>query len=80
MSEQYARLENGQPRTARDHTAAWDRLTSIGDATEDARAAITRFCQSKRITFASLEALGARVFRHQDIGYCLAYGGSNGTE
>ena len=79
MSDRYTHLENGQPRTARDHTAAWDRLTPIGAAAEDVRAAITSFCESKRISFTALEALGTRVFRHQDIAYCLAYRGSNGN-
>ena len=77
MSE-YARVAREQSRTVRDHTAVWNRLTPIGNAADEARAAIARFCEQKRIGFDALEALGTRVVQ-RDAGYCLAYGGSNGN-
>ena len=74
----YARLAGEKPRTVRDHTDLWNRLTPIGSASDDVRAAIGRFCESKRIAFAALEQLGTRTVR-RDIGQCLAYAGSNGN-
>jgi putative DNA primase/helicase len=63
----------------RDHTPLWDRLTPIGIADDDARAAVARFCEGKRISFGALEQLGTRIKRHHDLGYCLVYAGSNGN-
>jgi hypothetical protein len=77
VTDQYAHLNNGSG-SVRDHTATWDRLRPIGDAVE-AQDAIASFCERKRITFASLEALGTRVRRDHDVGYRLAWGGSNGN-
>ena len=74
----YARVEREQSRTVRDHTERWNQLTPIGQADDEARTAITRFCESKRITFDALERLGTRVTR-RDVGYCLAYAGGNGN-
>jgi hypothetical protein len=76
----YSHLEREQPkRKPVDHTARWDQLRPIGNADAATRAEIERFCASKRIAFADLEALGARGYRDHDKGYCLAYGGSNGN-
>ena len=66
-----------EPRSARDHTELWERLRTIPNAPDDVRAAITRFCETKLITTAALEAMGARVTR-REVGWCLAFAGSNG--
>ena len=84
MSDRYASLARKQPRVPRDHTARWNRLTPVGDAAGNARAEIESFCARKRITFEAIEALGARVIRNPSVyrdpvGWCLAYGGSNGN-
>jgi hypothetical protein len=73
----YAHLGNGSG-PVRDLTAVWDRLRPIGEA-DEAREAVEQFCAGKRITFASLEALGTRVRRDPDVGYLLAYAGTNGN-
>jgi hypothetical protein len=79
VSDDYARLARERPSKVRDWTATWNRLRLISDAPEAARDAIASFCLRKRITVDSLEALGARIYRHHDYGYCLAYAGSNGN-
>jgi hypothetical protein len=68
-------LRNGRPRNVRDHTAAWNRLAPIADASPTALAAVEAFCDRKRITVAALEALGTRVTHRGDMGLCLAYAG-----
>jgi hypothetical protein len=80
-ADRYAHLERDQQaeRKVVDHTARWDRLAPIGAAGDDARAHIERFCATKRITFAALEQLGARVEHRGDQGRCLAYAGTNGN-
>lgn len=77
MSETYARLARTQTRTFRDHTATWERLRPIGQASQSARVGIERFCEGKRITFGALEELGARVKTQHDYGPYLAYAGWN---
>jgi hypothetical protein len=78
-TDRYAHLEDEQPRTVRDHTARWNQLRPIGAADAATRVEIERFGARKRITLDALEALEARGYRHPDLGYCLAYGGSNGN-
>jgi hypothetical protein len=80
MSAAYERLEREvrKPRPMHDWTSVWDRLTPIANANDAARVDIARFLKRKRITFEALEALGTRVVNRGDIGYCLAYAGTNG--
>jgi AAA domain len=76
----YSHFEQVQPpRMVRDHTSVWNQLTAIGQAGDEARNALVRFCQSKRISVEALEQLGACIARRSDIGYCLAYAGTNGN-
>ena len=75
----YGRLARDRPRTVRDWTERWNQLRPIGEADERARDELERFCERKRIEVAALEALGARVWRHEDRGYCLAFAGGTAT-
>ena len=77
VSTTYERMANERPQNARDHTVLWERLAPIAAASEEARAAVAQFCERKLITVAALEAMGTRVTR-REIGWCLAFGGSNG--
>lgn len=74
----YDRLARDRPRTVSDWTERWNQLHPISEADERARDELERFCERKRIEVAALEALGARVWRHKDFGYCLAFA-SNGN-
>jgi AAA domain len=74
----YSRLRNDRPRTVPDLTAKWQRFTTFAAAGEEPRTAVARFCERKLISVESLEALGTRVMRHHDYGWCLAYAGDNG--
>ena len=78
--QRYAQLEREQRGTVRDHSQQWNRLIPIGQAGEDARAALVAFCERKRVTVGAFEAMGARIIRRDDHGgYCLAYSGNNGN-
>ena len=74
----YARIRQERPRQIRDLTADWERLRTIATVTDQARAAVTQFCERKLITIEALEALNARVMRHHDYGWCLAFAGHSG--
>lgn len=73
----YSQLAAGLARTATDHTARWQQLRTIGAAPEEARAPLARFCEAKLITVEAFEAMGARLFRHHEYGWCLAFAGAN---
>jgi hypothetical protein len=79
MPVSYAHVEREKPRTIRDHTSVWNQLIPITQAGDDALAAVAQFCKRKRISPDALVQLGACITRRQDIGYCLAYSGTNGN-
>lgn len=77
-SSTYERLARERPQNVRDHTARWRQLRPIADVDDRARAEIAQFCERKLITVEALDAMGARVTRHHDYGWCLAFAGSSG--
>jgi hypothetical protein len=73
----YTQLAVRQPRTVRDHTDKWRQLRPIDQAPEPGRAALAQFCEQKLISIAAFQAMDARLFRHHDYGWCLAYAGQS---
>ena len=66
----YAKQERAErkPRRIIDHTATWERLEDAAQANGQAAERLERFCATKRITLAGLDALGARVVHRRGGG------------
>ena len=77
----YDRLERSEraPKRVVDHSATWAKLEPVGSVNGQLKERIRVFCESKRITFESLEALGARVALRRGGKVELAFAGDNGA-
>jgi hypothetical protein len=77
--EPYASLESEdrKPRRIVDHSGRWQALTPIADVNGTTQEALVRFCESRRISVASLTALGTRVVVRRGGRTELAFAGLN---
>jgi hypothetical protein len=69
-----------RPKKAADWSATWAKLTPVGSVNGQTKQRLERFCESKRLTLAGLEALGARVAIRKGNKAELAFAGTNGAD
>lgn len=79
MEGEYERLERNarRPLRIRDHSARWERLTPLADASGTLRDRVEAFAQSKGISVHALEALGTRLSVGRSGLVELAWAGRN---
>ena len=77
----YDRLERSEhaPKRVVDHGPKWAALEPVGSANGQVEERLAAFCESKRISLAALEALGARVAVRRGNKVELAFAGENGS-
>jgi hypothetical protein len=75
----YDRLERSEhaPKRVVDHSAKWAALEPVGSVNGQVEERLARFCESKRISLAALEVLGARVVVRRGGKVELAFAGEN---